>query len=140
LTSDGDLRVRAVATHHGDCPSVGYRVDYRGASITFAGDMDASALPNLVRLAKATDLLVLHAAVLDPPASPELLYSLHTAPSKLGEAARDAGARRLLLAHLAPAVEARRRELLASIGKAYKGEAELARDGMRVRIGRPKRR
>src|SRR5882762_5669728 len=44
LDQDG-LRITAIATHHGDCPSVAYRVDYKNESIAFSGDMDASALP-----------------------------------------------------------------------------------------------
>jgi hypothetical protein len=46
---------------------VAYRVEFKGQSITFAGDMDATALGNLEQLAKSTDLLVVHAAILDPP-------------------------------------------------------------------------
>ncbi len=59
------LRINAIATHHGDCPSVAYRVDYDKESIVFSGDMDASAVPNLIRLSKGCSLLVFHCAVLD---------------------------------------------------------------------------
>lgn len=134
LASAGGVTIRAIATHHGDCPSVAYRVDHGGASVTFAGDMDARAVPNLVRLARGTDLLVVHAAVLDPPGSPELLYTLHTPPRRLGEAARDAAAGQVLLAHLAPAIERARDEVLRSLSAAYKGKTTFARDGLRVRV------
>jgi len=60
----GDLQIRAVATHHGDCPSIAYRISYAGKSVTFSGDMDASALPNLTVLAAGTDLLVFNTVVL----------------------------------------------------------------------------
>jgi ribonuclease BN (tRNA processing enzyme) len=132
VATDDGVVVRATATHHGNCPSIAYRVDYKGASITFAGDMDASALPNLVRLARDTDLLVFHLGVLDPPGSPELLYTLHTAPRQLGEAARDARAGRVLLGHIAPAIERAQREVVRSIGTSYRGRMDLARDGKRV--------
>src|SRR5277367_3360308 len=46
------LVIEEVATHHGDCPSVAYRITYKGSTIVFSGDMDASALPNLIKLAK----------------------------------------------------------------------------------------
>jgi ribonuclease BN (tRNA processing enzyme) len=71
IFSEGDLHIHEIATHHGDCPSVGYRIDFKDESITFSGDMDASALPNLEKLTKNTDLLVLHAAILDPPDTPQ---------------------------------------------------------------------
>jgi ribonuclease BN (tRNA processing enzyme) len=65
------LVIEEVATHHGDCPSVAYRITYKGVTVVFSGDMDASALPNLVHLAKNADLLIFNCAVLDPPDSPE---------------------------------------------------------------------
>jgi ribonuclease BN (tRNA processing enzyme) len=131
LEKDG-LRITAVATHHDDCPSVAYRVDYQDESITFSGDMDASALPNLVRLAKGSSLLVFHCAVLDPPASPPILYTLHTAPKHIGEAARNAQVKRLLLSHTAPDVESASRKVLESIHASYKGPVSFAHDKMRV--------
>ncbi len=133
LDKDG-LRITAVATHHDDCPSVAYRVDYQNESITFSGDMDASALPNLIRLAKGSSLLVFHCAVLDPPASPPLLYTLHTAPKHIGEAARDAQVKRLLLSHTAPDVESASRSVLASIHASYQGPVSFAHDKMRVAV------
>lgn len=128
------LRITAIGTHHGDCPSVAYRVDYGKESIVFSGDMDASAAPNLVRLAKGCSLLVFHCAVLDPPGSPSQLYSLHTPPRRIGEAARDAGAGRLLLSHLAPNVEEASRSVLQSIRASYKQPVSFAHDKMRVAV------
>jgi ribonuclease BN (tRNA processing enzyme) len=126
------LRITAVATHHGDCPSVAYRVDYGNESIAFSGDMDASAVPNLVRLARGCSLLVFHCAVLDPPNSPPVLYSLHTPPHRIGEAAREAGAKRLLLSHIAPDVEGASQAVLQSIRASYKGPVSFAQDKMRI--------
>jgi ribonuclease BN (tRNA processing enzyme) len=129
--ADG-LRISAIATHHGDCPSVAYRVDYENESIAFSGDMDASALSNLVRLAGGCSLLVFHCAVLDPPNSPAQLYALHTPPRQIGEAARDAGVKRLLLSHTAPDVEGASRAVLQSIRASYKNPVSFAQDKMRV--------
>jgi len=134
IVSEGDLRVREVATHHGDCPSVAYRVEYKGKSITFSGDMDQSALPNLTRLAAGSDLLVFHVGVLDPPGSPQILYTLHTPPKQIGQAAEQAKARRLLLSHISPSIEDNRRQVLRSIANSYKGNVDLAYDGMRVPV------
>lgn len=126
------LRITAVATHHGDCPSIAYRVDYGNESIAFSGDMDASAIPNLVRLAKGCSLLVFHCAVLDPPHSPSQLYALHTPPHRIGEAARDAGAKRVLLSHIAPDIEEASRTVLQSVRASYKGPVSFAHDKLRV--------
>ena len=70
IVDDDGLIVEEIATHHGDCPPVAYRISYKGVAVVFSGDMDASALPNLVQLAKSADLLVFNCAVLDPPDSP----------------------------------------------------------------------
>ncbi len=134
IVDTNGVRITAIATHHGDCPSVGYRVDYGGESIAFSGDMDASALPNIVRLAKGCSLLVFHCAVLDPPGSPQRLYALHTPPRKIGEAARDAGAKRLLLSHTAPDVEDASRTVLRSIHASFKGPVSFATDKMRIPV------
>jgi len=134
LDEDG-LAVEEIATHHGDCPSVAYRISYKGAVVVFSGDMDASALANLVQLAKNVDLLIFNCAVLDPPGSPAQLYELHTPPRKIGEAARDSGAKRLLLSHLAPDVESREGEVRKSIRASFAGPVEFASDKMRVPVG-----
>jgi ribonuclease BN (tRNA processing enzyme) len=128
------LQISAVATHHGDCPSVAYRVNYAGASVTFSGDLDASALPNLAKLAANTDLLIVNAVVLDPPDSPEILYELHSPPVAIGETARQAGVKRVLLSHIGPAIERSLKAVKASIGRSYLGPVEMAEDKSRYSV------
>src|SRR5271163_704173 len=129
------LVIEEVVTHHGDCPSVAYRITYKGVSVVFSGDMDASALPNLVRLAKNADLLVFNCAVLDPPASPKQLYELHTPPRKIGEAAHQSGVKSLLLSHTAPDVESQETAVRNSIRANYSGPVAFATDRLRVKVG-----
>jgi ribonuclease BN (tRNA processing enzyme) len=136
IFSEGDLHIREIATHHGDCPSVGYRVEFKDESITFAGDMDASALANLEQLAKNTDLLVVHGAILDPPDTPAILLTLHTPPKQLGEAAKIANAKHVLLSHIPPVVEDHQTDVLRSIRMSYSGSVEFAHDGTRVDIAK----
>jgi ribonuclease BN (tRNA processing enzyme) len=133
VDKDG-LVVEEIATHHGDCPSVAYRISYKGVVVVFSGDMDASALPNLVRLAKGADLLIFNCAVLDPPQSPSQLYDLHTPPKKIGEAAREAGVKSLLLSHLAPDVEGQETAVRKSIRASFAGPVAFASDKMRVPV------
>jgi ribonuclease BN (tRNA processing enzyme) len=135
ILDDKGLVIDEIATHHGDCPSVAYRITYKGVSVVFSGDMDASAIPNLVRLAKGADLLVFNCAVLDPPNSPEQLYELHTPPRKIGEAARDSGVKSLLLSHIAPDVESRESAVRNSIRANYSGPIAFATDKLHVKVG-----
>jgi len=136
IVDEDGLVVEEIATHHGDCPSVAYRISYKSAVVVFSGDMDASALPNLVRLAKDADLLIFNCAVLDPPASPSQLYDLHTPPRKIGEAARASGAKSLLLSHLAPDVEGEEAAVRKSIRASYAGPVAFASDKLHVPVGK----
>jgi ribonuclease BN (tRNA processing enzyme) len=136
IVDENGLVVEEIATHHGDCPSVAYRISYKNTVVVFSGDMDASALPNLVQLAKNADLLIFNCAVLDPPASPSQLYDLHTPPKKIGEAARDSGVKSLLLSHLAPDVLSQEDAVRKSIRASYAGPVAFASDKLRVPVGK----
>jgi ribonuclease BN (tRNA processing enzyme) len=136
IVDEDGLVVEEIATHHGDCPSVAYRISYQGVVVVFSGDMDASALPNLVQLAKNADLLIFHCAVLDPPDSPSQLYDLHTPPRKIGEAARDSGVKGLLLSHLAPDVEGQEAAVRKSIRASYAGPVAFASDKLHAPVGK----
>ena len=135
VDQDG-LIVEEIATHHGDCPSVAYRISYKNAVVVFSGDMDVSALPNLVQLAKNADLLIFNCAVLDPPDSPSQLYDLHTPPRKIGEAARASGVKSLLLSHLAPDVEGQEAAVRKSIEASYAGPVAFASDKLHVPVAK----
>jgi ribonuclease BN (tRNA processing enzyme) len=132
ILRQGDLTVAAIAGHHGDAPAVIYRIDVAGKSITFSGDIDARGLPDLLKIAEKTDLLIFNSVVLDPPDSPAILYTLHTPPHAIGELAKAAGVHRLLLSHLSPATETMRDAVLKSIHENYTGPVRLAEDGMRL--------
>lgn len=135
IVDEGGLVVEEIATHHGDCPSVAYRITYKGHAVVFSGDMDASALPNLVQLAKGADLLIFNCAVLDPPGSPSQLYELHTPPRKIGEAAHQGAVKSLLLSHLAPDVLSQKEAVRRSIRASYGGPVAFAYDRLRVPVG-----
>lgn len=129
---EGGLRISAVAGHHRDAPAVVYRIDHAGKSITFSGDIDASGLAGLRRIAQGTSLLVFNSVVLDPPGSPDVLYTLHTPPKAIGEVADAVRAGQLLLSHLSPALDAQRDAVKASIAAHYAGGVVFAQDGQRL--------
>ena len=133
IVSRDGLTISAVAGHHGDAPAVLYRIDYRGRSIVFSGDIDTQGLPALERLARDASLLVFDAVVLDPPASPAVLYSLHSPPAAIGALAARAHVGALLLSHLSPAVDEQRQAVIASIASHYDGSVTFATDLQRLR-------
>jgi len=136
IVDDNGLVVEEIATHHDDCPSVAYRISYKGVVVVFSGDMDASALPNLVQLARNANLLIFNCAVLDPPDSPSQLYALHTPPKNIGQAARDSSAKSLLLSHLAPDVLGQEAAVRKSIRTSFTGPIQFATDKLRVPVGK----
>jgi ribonuclease BN (tRNA processing enzyme) len=132
LVSRDGLTIRAMRGHHGDAPAVIYRIDYRGRSVAFSGDIDRQGLPALDSLARGVNLLVFNSVVLDPPASPDILYTLHSPPAAIGTVAADSKAGSVLLSHLSPAVEQHEPAVLTSIAAHYQGEVKFAADGMRL--------
>ncbi|KPH01539.1 beta-lactamase [Pseudomonas sp. RIT-PI-q] len=131
LSEDG-LLITAVAGHPRDAPAVIYRVDYKGKSITFSGDIDAHGHAALTRIAKGSDLLVFNAAVLDPPDSPPALYALHTAPGDIGNISAAADVSSLLLSHLSRDIDESRDAVTQSIRHSYHGPVQFAEDGLRI--------
>jgi len=133
IHKEGALTITAIAGHHGDAPSVIYRIDYAGKSITFSGDIDSLGLEDLRTIAKGSDLLVFNSVVLDPPGSPAILYTLHTPPQTIGLLAKLAGVRALLLSHLSPATDEMQGAVLQSIRQNYAAPVSFAQDGLRIR-------
>lgn len=128
IYSEGDLIIRAIPGHHRDAPAVIYRIEHGGKSITFSGDIDAKGHDDLKTIAAGTSLLVFNSVVLDPPAAPPILYTLHTAPVDIGRIAQESGVGRLLLSHLSPATDQNRTEVEASIRRSYSGPIRFAED------------
>jgi ribonuclease BN (tRNA processing enzyme) len=134
IYSENGLNISAIAGHHGDAPTVIYRIDYRNQSITFSGDIDANGIDNLRRIAQRSSLLVFNCVVLDPPGSRPVLYTLHTPPKTIGVVAADTGTKRLLLSHLSPSIDQQRANVEASIREHYQGPIVFAEDGMRLQL------
>jgi ribonuclease BN (tRNA processing enzyme) len=132
VMSASGVTIRAIPGHHGDAPAVIYRIDYRGHSIVFSGDIDPAGLPALRAISQGADLLVFNAVVLDPPASPAVLYELHSPPRAIGPVAAEAHVGTLLLSHLSPAVDGNRVAVSASLGAHYHGAVKYAEDGMHL--------
>jgi ribonuclease BN (tRNA processing enzyme) len=134
LIGDGDLKVSAIPTRHGDAPAAAYRVEYKGHTLTFSGDLDPTGLPNLTVLAQDADVLVFNCAVLDPPGSPPDLYTRHTPPALIGQLAMHAHVKRLVLTHIAPLVEQQLPAVLQSVQAHYHGLVTVAADKTRIAV------
>jgi ribonuclease BN (tRNA processing enzyme) len=132
IYKEDGIEIKAIAGHHRDAPAEIYRIEHGGRSVTFSGDIDRQGWADLETIAHGTDLLVFNSVVLDPPAAPPILYTLHTAPGDIGRIARQAGAGKLLLAHLSPATDGNRAAVEASIRRSYAGPVIFAEDKARL--------
>jgi ribonuclease BN (tRNA processing enzyme) len=114
-----DFTIQARPVNH-QPESLAYRVEDRQAkAMVYSGDTDVS--DNLVALAKGADLFICESAVPD-----ELKETGHLTPALAGEAARRAGAKRLVLTHLYP--ECDEVDLRAQAAVAYDGPIVIAED------------
>ncbi|MBN1833789.1 MAG: MBL fold metallo-hydrolase [Deltaproteobacteria bacterium] len=110
---------------HSD-PSIAYRVeDPSGKSLVYSGD--TGFCPEIIDLAKGSDLLILECALPD-----NTKIEGHLTPSLAGKIATQAGVRRLLLSHFYPDVL--ETDIAAECRKTFDGELILGRDLLQVRV------
>ena len=103
VMQDDRVRVTATLVPHGPVfPSFAFRFDTEHGSVTFSGD--TAKTPNLIELAKDTDILV-HEAIgvrgADiPPAVLDHMLQSHVEVQETGRVAQAARARKLVLSHI----------------------------------------
>ncbi|MFB6161053.1 MAG: MBL fold metallo-hydrolase [Haloferacaceae archaeon] len=124
---DGAVTVEAIPETHGEIPTLAYRFDYDGTSITFSGDTSLET-GNLQRLASGTDLLV-HNRIIDADDDPdEPKTALHSYAEDIGASASAADAGALVLSHISQHDDAAIRAEMDRIAAAYDGPIAAARD------------
>jgi len=129
---DGDVaegegwRVRATEVEHWPIPlSLGFLVEAQGKRLFFSGD--TSPCDAVRKDASGVDLLI-HEAMYFPPESGH--YRSHSHPERVGEVARQAGAKHLVLTHLQPKAEEER--LLNDTAIHFTLRITVAADRMRL--------
>jgi len=143
-----DERVRVTATlvnHFPIWPAFAFRFDTDEGSVTFSGD--TSPCENLVRLARNTDVLVHEVidtmwvdALFPPPvgdkeaAFKQHLLSSHTSIDDVGKVAEAAGAKTLVLSHIAPGHAPRANLMRAQ--RNFSGQLIIGEDLMQIGVGR----
>ena len=116
------LRVTSLGVPHGNVPSLAYRVQTPDGTVVFGSDQTL-ANPNFVSFAQAADVLVLHLTIGGGETGP--LLALHATPSVVGQVARDAKARRLVLSHIG---ELDLDAALVEVKKSYTGPVLIGAD------------
>ncbi|HIH2749979.1 Ribonuclease BN [compost metagenome] len=143
-----DDRVRVSATlvnHFPIWPAYAYRFDTDDGSVVFSGDTCPSK--NLIRLAKDVDVLVHEVidvawvdALFPPPVTAKEeafknhLLSSHTSIDDVGKVAEAAGAKTLVLSHIAPGHAPK--ENLMRAQRNFSGQLIVGDDLMQIGVGR----
>lgn len=121
----GDLTASAVRVVHGGFPALAWRIEVGGKVIAFSGDTNGEG-EGLVRVAANADLFVAHNAV--PEGVVGVERNLHMPPSVIGQVARDAHVKSLVLSHRMLRTLGKEDQTLAEIRKRYSGPAAFAND------------
>jgi ribonuclease BN (tRNA processing enzyme) len=150
-----DSRVKVTASladHPPVWPSFAYRFETADGSVTFGGD--GIPCPNVVKLARGSDLLVHEAmhrqAMLERgvlKTSVDILSTTHTDVNLIGRVARDAKVGAVALSHIVP-VDGRTgyppdlpdRAWTKPVARHYDGPVTMGRDLMEFRLGGRRRR
>jgi ribonuclease BN (tRNA processing enzyme) len=88
------VRVSALSVPHGNIPSLAYKVQMPEGTVVFGSDQTGTN-PRFIEFAQRADVLVLHLMIGANETNP-----LHASPSVVGQVARDANPRRLVLSHI----------------------------------------
>ncbi len=123
---EGDLKVSAIAVHHGDLPALAYLVETGGKSVIFAGDQSflSSEFVQTFRNFQP-DVLVMHNVIPEGDGQPR---GLHRSPGSIGEAAAAIQPKNLVLAHHMDRALSHQAEGEVAIRKHYSGPLQLAED------------
>lgn len=125
IYTKGNIQISAISVHHGPIPALAYRVNVGAKSITFSGDMNGD-YHTLETLAKNTDILVAHNAV--AKGATGVAAKLHMTPLTIGEIAKKANVKSLVLSHRMFRTLGKEKETKREIRKNYKGSVKFAND------------
>ncbi|WP_439107988.1 MBL fold metallo-hydrolase [Congregibacter sp.] len=119
------VAVYAMAVSHGPVPAVAYRIEVHDRALVFAGDQDGTSRA-FVEFAAGADLLTLHMPI--PEGAGQAARALHATPSRLGEIARAAKAKQVLLSHFMGRSLASLEANVAHVKSGFSGPVERAED------------
>lgn len=127
ILDEGGLKITSIAVNHGPVPAVAFRIDYKGHSIAYTGDISSKTL-NMVTLAQDADLLIYDTAITEALPLNPVFHGLHTEPRRIGVVAGAANVKKLVLSHLTPVTEPRIKEVKSVIRENYVGSIKVAKD------------
>jgi len=122
---DDSIEATAVSVRHGPIPALAWRLDINETSIMFSGDM-GSGQSDFIDLLKNVDLFVAHNAI--PETARGGIRNLHMRPSLIGEYAKRATVKSLVLSHRMNRTLGVEQSTLDNIRKSYSQSINFAND------------
>jgi ribonuclease BN (tRNA processing enzyme) len=119
------MKLSATPVHHGPVAALAWRIDLDGSSVAISGDMNNDN-HTFSKLAADTTLLVAHHAI--PEDANRAARNLHMPPSVIGQIARQAKVKQLVLTHRMLRTIGHEKESLMYIRKNYSGPVKFADD------------
>jgi ribonuclease BN (tRNA processing enzyme) len=123
-TGDG-IAILATSVVHGSVPALAWRIETDGRVIVFSGDTSGEDR-SLRILAKDADVFVAHNSV--PEGATGAPRALHMPPSVIGQIARSAAVKRVVLSHRMLRTLGREEETRHFIAESYSGPVAFADD------------
>ena len=120
-----DYKIYSLGVNHGIVPAVAYKIVIGNKIISFSGDTSART-GNLIDFVKNSDIFVAHMAINQD--SNIYAKKLHMTPYRIGEIAKKANVKLLVLSHRMKRTIGHEKENLKEIRKNYKGKIILAED------------
>lgn len=133
----GPWRVSCAFTEHiaPYIKSLAYRVEAEGKSVVVAGDNMPSK--SIVDLSRGADLLVHECTSTEEELAARGFSAWHTGPRQLGEVAREAGVKRVLMKHFTYTIledETKLQSMAQQVRQSFGGQVILGRDLLSVEI------
>lgn len=121
--------LKAISVHHGIVPSLAFRITIADRVIVISGDTNDQD-HGLERLAKDADLFIAHHAI--PQHAGEYAKTLHMTPDSIGQIAKKANAKKLILSHRMRRTIDNEQESLERVHRSYRGKVLFAEDRMKI--------
>lgn len=120
-----DISISAIPVHHGPIPAVAWKVTVAGCEIGFSGDM-SNKYQAFAGFTKDADMLVMHNAI--PGQAGSIAKNLHMTPQQIGQIAKQAEAKMLVLSHFMKRTSDQKASL-SQIRRHYQKKVVFAEDG-----------
>jgi len=131
ILSVGNIKITSIGVQHGSIPAIAYAFEIDGKKIVFSGDT-SSLSNNIIKLSQNADYLIVTHAISQNAG--EFVKKLHMTPLRIGEIAKQAHVKNLILAHRMNRTIGKEDESEQFIRKNYDRKIIWAEDLMKIDV------